>query len=71
MGLMGSIPPDIVEEIPDSCVVGERKGSEFHLTLNLPFLNPANMGAKENTDNVDWGGEQGSLQDEIFAFKRQ
>ena len=64
MGLMGSIPPDIVEEILDGCVVGERKGSEFHLTLNFPFLNPANLRAKENTDNVE--GEESK---EAFKMK--
>ena len=64
MALMGNVPPDIVEEILDSCIVGERKGSEFHLTLNFPFLNPADPRAKENTDNVEVDGSR-----EAFTMK--
>ena len=64
MALMGNVPPDIVEEILDSCIVGERKGSEFHLTLNFPFLNPADPRAKENTDNVEVDGSK-----EAFTMK--
>ena len=40
MSLMGNIPADVIEEILDSCVVGRREGSEFHLTLKYPFLSP-------------------------------
>ena len=34
MALMGNVPPDINEEILDSCVIGESRGREFHLALN-------------------------------------
>ena len=40
MSLMGNIPAEVTEEILDSCVVGKREGSEFHLTLKYPFLSP-------------------------------
>ena len=62
MSLMGNVPPDIVEEILDSCVVGEGKGSEFHLALNFTFPNPAILRTKENrTNNVKGeGSKEGS-----------
>ena len=69
MSLMGNVPPDIVEEILDSCAVGECKGSEFHLALNFPFPNPATYSEdkRKQDQQCGRGGKQGGR----FKFRKE
>merc|ERR1711892_1103582 len=38
MELLGNIPASSLEEILDSCIVGEREGNRFQMTIDFPFL---------------------------------
>ena len=52
MELLGNIPVSALEEILDSCILGERDGDVFNLSIDYPFLRGAQNTKEKLTDVV-------------------
>jgi len=58
MALLGNIPPDITEEILDSCITAEREGSTLAVTLTYPFLGPPREPGLVDSEKGEGGTEE-------------
>ena len=52
MELLGNIPVSALEEILNGCILGERDGDVFNLSIEYPFLRGAQSAKEKLTDVV-------------------